>query len=644
MIPRAAPGADLPALKAELRRIRSDLKRGFQERDAARRTLHDLRESAARWRSVIENPHDFVVVIDREGRYLFVNHTATGIRMQDLIGTATLYDYAAAEFHAEIRRALSQVFETGKPAAWESFSPQVDAWFSCVVSPIQDAGRVVAATVMARDVSKRVRTELELRDSEERFRQLAEHIEDVFYLLEVDSRRALYVSPTFSALYGLPASQLYMNSMSWLDAVHPEDREVQQERFREMFTACAGTVESYHFGQPHEYRVLRPDASLRWVRARNFPVHGSGGRIERIAGIVTDITGLREANQRLAEAESKYRLLVEKLPVISYIGRVDEPRTTLYVSPQIESKLGYTQAEWTADPGLWIESIHPDDRDRVCDEKRRLRESGEPTRTLYRLIARNGTLISCRDEAVLVRDEAGGQWVEGVIVDVSEAEEARALSAYLVAVQESERRRIARELHDDLGQMLTGLNFALQMIAETAGGARGAVAEARGLVGDLMNRVRELSHELRPSMLDDLGLLPTLNSMFARYTKQTQVQVHFEHRGIDARLAPEVEITAYRVLQEALTNVARHAQVREVRVQLWSDGAMLHLQIHDAGPGFDVASTLVDGSGSGLLGMRERVSLLDGEMTLQSDAEGTRITVHLPLPRKLGAAEPGTAA
>jgi PAS domain S-box-containing protein len=486
--------------------------------------------------------------------------------------------------------------------------------------------------------------ELDLRDSEERFRQLAEHIEDVFYLLDVDSRRALYVSPTFSDLYGLPMSHIYMNPMSWLDAVHPEDREVQQERFRELFAACVGAAEAYRFGEPHEYRVLRPDGSLRWVRARNFPVQGPVGRIERIAGIVTDITGLREANQRLAEAEAKYRLLVEKLPVISYIGRLDEPRTTLYVSPQIESKLGYTQAEWTADPGLWIERIHPDDRDRVCDEKQRLRESGKPTRTLYRLIARDGTLISCRDEAVLVHDEAGRQWVEGVIVDVSEAQEARALSAHLVAVQESERRRIARELHDDLGQMLTGLNFVLQMVAETDGQARGSVAEARGLVGELMNRVRELSHELRPSMLDDFGLLPTLNSMFARYTKQTQVQVHFEHRGIDARLAPEVETTAYRVLQEALTNVARHAQVREVRVQLWSDGAMLHLQIHDAGPGFDVASTLGNGSGSGLLGMRERVSLLDGEMTLQSDAEGTRITVHLPLQRKLGATAPESAA
>jgi signal transduction histidine kinase len=224
------------------------------------------------------------------------------------------------------------------------------------------------------------------------------------------------------------------------------------------------------------------------------------------------------------------------------------------------------------------------------------------------------------------------------MLDVSEAEEARAekkqahaLSSRLVQVQEGERRRMARELHDEIGQTLTGLNLLLQMVNECPGARPGAAAEARALVAELMQKVRDLSLELRPSMLDDLGLLPALLSMFERYRKQTQMHVAFEHRGIEGRFEPEVETAAYRLVQEALTNAARHAQVGEVRVRVWSDGSALNLQVEDAGAGFDVGAVLSDPSHTGLLGMRERVAVLGGELALESlPGRGTCLTVQLP--------------
>ena len=151
------------------------------------------------------------------------------------------------------------------------------------------------------------------------------------------------------------------------------------------------------------------------------------------------------------------------------------------------------------------------------------------------------------------------------------------------------------------------------------------------LVNDLMARVRNLSLDLRPAMLDDLGLLPTLLWHFEHYTAQTQVRVNFKHSGLEKRrFAPEVETAAYRLVQEALTNVARHAQASEATVRLSTHRQTLLIEVEDRGSGFDVESVLMASETSGLAGMRERVVLLDGQFTIESvPGSGTRLTAEL---------------
>ncbi len=152
------------------------------------------------------------------------------------------------------------------------------------------------------------------------------------------------------------------------------------------------------------------------------------------------------------------------------------------------------------------------------------------------------------------------------------------LSRQLLETQEAERRRLARELHDEIGQLLTGLKLALDL------GAAAGLSEAQALVADLIAKVRTLSLDLRPAMLDDLGLLPALKWLFDRYTAQTQIRVNFKHTGIESRrFPPEVETALYRLAQEALTNVARHAGVREAAVRVWATPEALGVQIEDRG-------------------------------------------------------------
>jgi signal transduction histidine kinase len=213
--------------------------------------------------------------------------------------------------------------------------------------------------------------------------------------------------------------------------------------------------------------------------------------------------------------------------------------------------------------------------------------------------------------------------------------ELRKLSQRLVQLQEIERRNIAHELHDEIGQLLTGLKLLLEMSSRTDGEMHvNQIEEAKGLVNDLMAKVRSLSLDLRPAMLDDLGLLHALLWHFERYTTQTGVQVNFAHPGLqtDIRFVPEVETAAYRIVQEALTNVARYANVKEVEVRVSADAEMLEVEVRDLGKGFNVDDALAAASSVGLTGMRERARLLAGKFTVVSvENIGTTITAELPL-------------
>lgn len=214
------------------------------------------------------------------------------------------------------------------------------------------------------------------------------------------------------------------------------------------------------------------------------------------------------------------------------------------------------------------------------------------------------------------------------------AEEAlQAVSSRLLEVQEAERRLLASELHDEIGQLLTGLRLLLKLNREASTETiNSRFDQARNIVDELLRTVRTMSFDLRPSDLDQFGLLPALLGLFERFTGQTGILVEFKHRNVDRRFASKVETGAYRVVQEALTNVARHASVGGVRVRLWTEGNTLNLQIDDRGLGFDPDVVMKMARSSGLFGMAERVRLIGGRLTIDSSpGSGTTITAEVPV-------------
>lgn len=215
-------------------------------------------------------------------------------------------------------------------------------------------------------------------------------------------------------------------------------------------------------------------------------------------------------------------------------------------------------------------------------------------------------------------------------------ERQKALTIRLVEIQEAERRHIARELHDQIGQVLTGLQFMLEASKnQVCEASVNKVNEAQATVSGLIEQIREMSLNLRPPMLDDIGLLPTLIWHFDHYTKQTGIEVSFQHNGFTQRLVPDVETAVYRIIQEALTNVARYAQVIEVSIQLTLRENVLGIEIIDHGVGFDISIYSSKWSTAGMAGMRERANMLGGYLVVRSSPnKGTQILAMLPLDRK----------
>jgi two-component system, chemotaxis family, CheB/CheR fusion protein len=214
-----------------------------------------------------------------------------------------------------------------------------------------------------------------------------------------------------------------------------------------------------------------------------------------------------------------------------------------------------------------------------------------------------------------------------------EQEQLRLMSGMLFHAQEIERRRIAIELHDELGQQLTGLGFLLDnALGSVSSDGNQDLEQARALVRTLLGQVRQIALELRPSMLDDLGLVPTLLWHCENYTAQTQITVNFVHDPLEQRFTPDLETVAYRIIQEALTNVARYAEVPTVFLEIRSDAEALYLRIKDEGRGFDLRAVQSALPSTGISSMRERAQLLGGKFSLTTlPGHGTDITVQLPL-------------
>jgi len=222
----------------------------------------------------------------------------------------------------------------------------------------------------------------------------------------------------------------------------------------------------------------------------------------------------------------------------------------------------------------------------------------------------------------------------------------------IIEAQENERKRISRELHDEIGQALTAIKFNLDMIdkelPQNFSFARGRLVEAKSLSNQTLTAMRQLSMDLRPTMLDDLGLIPTLRWYIQNFSSRLNIYSDFKAIGFEEKLPPQIETAFYRIIQEALNNIAKHSAANRIEISLERRDSMISASIVDNGKGFDLHKVLHPESperGFGIIGMQERVSLLGGHIDFQSrPGFGTHIHIEVPYQKRSGDDEKDTGS
>lgn len=348
---------------------------------------------------------------------------------------------------------------------------------------------------------------------------------------------------------------------------------------------------------------------------------------------------LAESNRRLEENEIIFRLIMDN--ITDMIAILDNQGKRLYNSPSYNLLLGDPERLRGTDS---FADVHPDDRERIRGVFHKTLETGVGHREEYRLLARDGSIRYIESQGNVINSVKG--IVEKIVVvsrDVTgrkNAEEAlRMLARRIVNIQEDERRRIARELHDDVCQRLTATKMELESLKEAAGGKKDDLLKKFQEVGksiaNSIDEIRRISANLRPSMLDHLGLVAAVRKLCGEFEKgQNSPRVTFRVEGMgDKGADDQMEIALYRIVQEALANVAKHSDAEKVTVTLASGKKGMVLDIVDDGKGFDPAQTAEkgDGSGYGLISMRERALLVGGRLVIHSKPrKGTEIHVEIP--------------
>ena len=361
-----------------------------------------------------------------------------------------------------------------------------------------------------------------------------------------------------------------------------------------------------------------------------------------------------ESLRSLQEAEARFRQLVESVNAIVW-RRDARTGEFSFVSHQAEKILGYPTKEWIENPKFWEEHIHDEDRIWVLSFAQREIKDKKNHEFDYRMIKADGETIWVRNIVRVMIENDEPKELIGVMIDLSERKKAedeirqsrerlRALSAHLQFVREQERIKIAREVHDDLGQVLSALRMELsllnQNVLESSENApRQQIVQElstmSNLVDDTIRSVRRIITELRPEVLDHLDLASALEWQIQEFRARTGMKTSFQSTVNNSPLNQEGVTALFRILQETLTNVSRHAQATSLQVKLIDNEDSIILEVKDNGRGITEEETRKTGS-FGLLGMRERVLLLGGTLKITgSPGKGTTVRVEIPLSENL---------
>jgi PAS domain S-box-containing protein len=618
------------------------------------------------------NPHQ-VWIVDREGRLLFHSEhqemVSRNILQRDESCNQCHFSFDYAEKMLKEGYGLGEYKVRKGPEKLAAFAPlkfENAAWIVVVDSPFDEVtaftwkslrgymillGIVIVAfiggsTLIIRNDRLKVKAEEEMRhwrekrsledkvrESEELFRTIIETAHDKIWTLD-HLGNFTFMNKQGEEIFGYRASEWRGENIT--QVVHPEDCPKVQERWLNI-----SKVESYGC----ELRINAKNGQVLILSVNVAPLY----KEDKIIGTVwfgRDITEHRRAEKALQESEERYRTLVETmnegLVVISENGLLT------YVNDQVCKRSGYSKDELIGRPVTDFLDVTGQN---ILKEQMGKRIRGEHEAYEIPAIRKDGQKVFVLISPKPIFDE-NGQYKSSfaVLMDITRrkrVEEAlresekqlRHLSSQLLTAQETERKRISRELHDELGQALAVLKLKVSFIEggllqdQTA--IREECKDALQYMDQVIENVRRLSRDLSPSILEDLGLRAALGWLINNIIKNNNAKVTFEMEDIDHLLSQNAQIIIYRILQEALTNVAKHAEAKNISVVIKKAKDRVSFRVEDDGKGFDVVKVARREpmeKGLGLATMEERARMLGGALDLWSqEGKGTRMTFDIPM-------------
>jgi PAS domain S-box-containing protein len=600
-----------------------------------------MADPADQYKRLVDASPDGILVV-RNSRIEFLNPAAVR-----LLGAATPgevlgkspFDMLHADSHQVLRERIERRLRGETPPPVEAqimrFDGGVtDVEFNATLLDSSDGGSI---QLIVRDIGERKRREAALRESEERLMLAFAGAQEGVWDWNLETGAVVY-SPRWKQMLGYEDDEIPPTVAAWERLLHPDDR------FR-----AEALNDAVRRGRPSyegEFRLRHKGGHYITVLTRGLPVRReTDGSVVRIVGTHLDITESKRTETALRESEE--RLSLAFAGAQEGVWDWDLETNAVVYSSQWKQMLGYADDEIEPQISAWERLVHPDDRV-VADKAAESVTRGQPTyEAEFRLRHKDGHYVQILSRGYPIRREPGGPVVRivGTHFDLTErrkreAEHARTeLLAHLVFVQEDERRRIARDMHDQFGEQLTALSLRIGLLRDACA-ERPDLANHVGALAEIAERldrdVDQLVWELRPTALDDLGLRAALANYMQEWSERSNIAAELHTTGLlDDRLASEVETALYRIAQEALNNVAKHSRARRVEVILERRPDCVLLILEDDGVGFAEVDAGKARQGYGLVGMQERAALVGASLEIESTpGKGTTILVRIAVPAR----------
>ena len=536
-----------------------------------------------------------------------------------------------------LRRAVEEALRAGTPFELDLEVLRPDGttrWVTASGEVQRDAaGRVIQLRGTGQDITERRLAQEELRESEKRF-HLAAQAGKMFAYAWDPTTDEIVCSPESAQILGMDEATP-TTGQQVLAGVHPEDRE--------RLTAAVAELSPEKPYLEVSFRMIRPDGIAIWLGRSGRAHFDEQGRMSRIVGMIADITERKRTEEELRESEERLRLAVQAGRM--YVFEWDAVSDTIVRSGRCSDILN-----WLGDPARdtgqqFIARVHPDDREAYAATATRLTLKHPSYQTSYRMLRPDGSVIWLEESVHGFFDSKGGLLrTIGMVADVTErklAEQAvSSVSRRLIEAQEQERARIARELHDDLSQMMALLQIGLtkleQDMPDLSSQTRQQLHALAEVSTEVSSSLHDLSHQLHPSKLDVLGLTACIGSFCREFSQRHKLEVRFVHHNIPGDIPKDVRLCLFRIVEEALQNVAKHSGVEDAKVELSGHANRIDLCVSDSGAGFTLESVKGE-TGLGLISMHERVRLVGGHLSVESKpSHGTRIQVRIPLSSTTG--------